>query len=340
MNELQMTADKMKVQAEELHIKILANGQVLANTLLEFAKNLKEMRDKRLYQSIGYASFEEYVEQAVGIRQRQAYNYITTFERLGAKYMEANAGLGISKLQLLAEIPAQERESFLDDNDLAGMSVSEIKEKIKEANDRGQQLSMLENELADAKSSEKTFKLEMERLQRVNAELEQKFKESKSKAIEIVQKEPDAETVAEIRRQAMEEAKAEEKKAREELERKAEERLLEVEQRAAESMERAVKEAAEKAKQEAEQALQEKITQQQAQTEAATRRAEELTKRLEVESSKETVKFSLLFNQIQETAGQMQDIIEGLKQAGDTEQAEKLGNALRAALTQVLEAVE
>ena len=220
------------------------------------------------------------------------------------------------------------------------MSVAEIKEAIKQANDRGQQLSMLENELADAQSSEKTFKLEMERLQRVNAELEQKLKESKSKAIEIVQKEPDAETVAEIRRQAMEEAKAEEKKAREELERKAGERLLEVEQRAAESMERAVKEAAEKAKQEAEQALQEKITQQQAQTEAATRRAEELTKRLEVESSKETVKFSLLFNQIQETAGQMQDIIEGLKQAGDTEQAEKLGNALRAALTQVLEAVE
>ena len=340
MNGLQMSADKMKVQAEELHTKILATGQVLANTLLEFAKNLKEMRDKRLYQSIGYASFEEYVEQAVGIRQRQAYTYISTFERLGAKYMEANAGLGISKLQLLAELPAMERDGFTEDNDIANMSVAEIKEAIKQANDRGQQLSMLENELADAQSSEKTFKLEMERLQRVNAELEQKLKESKSKAIEIVQKEPDAETVAEIRRQAMEEAKAEEKKAREELERKAEERLLEVEQRAAESMERAVKEAAEKAKQEAEQALQEKITQQQAQTEAATRRAEELTKRLEVESSKETVKFSLLFNQIQETAGQMQDIIEGLKQAGDTEQAEKLGNALRAALTQVLEAVE
>ena len=317
MNTMEMTLDKTKLEAQELHVKIMAQGQVLATALLEFAKNLKEMRDKRLYQSLGYATYEEYVEQAVGIRQRQAYNYISTYERLGPKYMEQNAGLGISKLQLLAELPAMDRDGFTEDNDLANMSVAEIKEAIKQANDRGQQLSMLETELQDAQSSEQTYKREMERLQAKTKELEAQLKAEKNKRPEPIKvpAEPDAELIAEIREQAMEEAKRQTQEQIEQAERRAKQEAM----------------------QEAQKAMQQQIQTQQEQTAQAEQRAQQLAKRLEMESDRQTIRFGMLFEQLQTVADEMEGVLEEMQAEGKGEKAEKLRTAFKGALLQMME---
>lgn len=351
MTGTEMAIDKTKLEAQELHVQIMANGQLAASALLEFARGLKTMRDKRLYQALGYADFETYAEQAVGIRQRQAYNYISTLERLGAKYLEENAGLGISKLQLLAEIPANEREAFSEDNDLAGMSVAQIKAKIKEADDRGQQLSMLGTELADAQASEQTYKKAMERLEAENAELSRQLAEKQVEQPESPPAELDAETIEAIRRQAIEETKKTEAAARQELEdrlakakAKAKEKAAAAEAKAAKEKEEAVRqareEAAAKAKAEAEKAAADLLAQRQAETEEATRRAEELAKQLELNGLEGATEFKLLFGQLQAAADRMADIVDELREAGHPEKAEKLKKALHGALLALTEQME
>lgn len=138
--------------AVQTHQRILANGEICAQSLLEICKDLKKMRDEKLYEEFGYAAFDEYTEKAVGIKPRQAYTYISTYERLGATVLQSNASLGITKLDLIAQINPVERTQMLAENTFDGMSVSEVKALVQKAKDQGEQISLLQEELAKAQA--------------------------------------------------------------------------------------------------------------------------------------------------------------------------------------------
>lgn len=137
--------------AMQTHQRILANGEICAQSLLEICKDLKTMRDDKLYEEFGYASFDEYTENAVGIKPRQAYTYISTYERLGSSVLQSNASLGITKLDLIAQINPVERTEMLAEGTFDGKSVSEIRELVKKAKDQGEQISLLQEQLEAAK---------------------------------------------------------------------------------------------------------------------------------------------------------------------------------------------
>ena len=90
--ESEMTAQKR--EAVELHFEIKKNGDLAAGYLCEFAASLKKMRDKRRYTELDFESFDDYVEQAVGIRKRQAYNYIQALEALFTEITERRRPVG------------------------------------------------------------------------------------------------------------------------------------------------------------------------------------------------------------------------------------------------------
>lgn len=138
--------------AVQTHQRILANGEICAQSLLEICKDLKKMRDEKLYEEFGYAAFDEYTEKAVGIKPRQAYTYISTYERLGATVLQSNASLGITKLDLIAQINPVERMQMLAENTFDGMSVSEVKALVQKAKNQGEQISLLQEELAEVKA--------------------------------------------------------------------------------------------------------------------------------------------------------------------------------------------
>lgn len=139
-------------QARELHNNIVYNYRAAAHHLVEAAKCLKEMRDTKAYLSLGMESFEDYTEQMAGIKARQAYTYISTLERLGQPMMEEHSSIGITKLSLLAEITPVEREEFAAENDLAGMTVKEVEALVAENTRRGEQITLFEEEQAEAKA--------------------------------------------------------------------------------------------------------------------------------------------------------------------------------------------
>ena len=136
--------------ALETHNAIISSLENAANALVSLCRNLKHMRDSKGFTALGFEKFEDYTETACNIKKRQAYNYIQSYERLGSDFMQSNAQLGITKLLLLTEVCAVDRADFVEENDLEGMSVAEVKKLVAQNNDRCEQIDLLEERLSSA----------------------------------------------------------------------------------------------------------------------------------------------------------------------------------------------
>ena len=150
--------DQSEIRAEyrealQTHQRIMANGEICAQTLLEICKDLKKMRDEKLYAEFGYQTFDEYCEKMAGIKSRMAYNYISTYERLGSTVLQSNASLGITKLELIAGMNPIERNEMLENGDFEHMSTAEIKELVRKSKEQGEQISLLKTKLAEAQGA-------------------------------------------------------------------------------------------------------------------------------------------------------------------------------------------
>ena len=292
MNEITKTN---KDKAYELNSRILAYANAAYSNLMESAKLLKEMRDTKLYAEMGYESFEDYTVAELGIHERQAYTYIKPYEELGERFLQSNANLGITKLALIAQLPSIDREEFVAENDLAGMTVEQVKQLVKENDQKGEQLNLLQDERDEALEDKLTAE------QRI-AELEKELADERSKPVPVAVSEPDPAEIQKIKDEAAAKAKKtadkEIKAAKKELEDKHKKELTA---------------AAEKAKADTEKALAEykqKLTDIDSEKAEAVKRAEQLEKQLAVSSSAETVKFKFYFDALD---GDFKKITESLK---------------------------
>lgn len=265
-------------EAIEIHNNIVSSMRTAASAMVTLCENLKRMRDTQHYRAIGFDKFEDYTEQACGIKKRQAYNYIQTYERLGGAFLQANAQLGITKLQLLTDVTAPDRADFVEDNDLEGMSVSEIKKLIAEHKGFAEQISIFETDKA-AKDEE------IKRLEDENETL-------RSRPVEVAVQQPSQE---EIDAAVAEKTKDLEKSYKEKL-KKAKEK----EQKKAEAeKQKAIEEARTAAKAEAEAAYKTELEKAKQEEAAAQKRAEEIAAKLDKNADADLVKASLYFGEAQ-----------------------------------------
>lgn len=315
-----------QAQAMSLHCEIMATAQAAADSLLALGRKLKQMRDTGGYRHLGFASFGEYTEQAVGIRQRQAYNYITVVEKVPARLVEENAAAGVTKLALLGKLgPADQREVA---GELANITVEELKKIIDERNGLSEQLSMIQDTSRTAAEAE-SYEVDMEALraqalEQARAEVKEQHAQAMRKALQ-----EQGEKLAADRKAA--EAHAAEQ-AKKEAERKAREQVAQAKAEAAQAAEKKLAEEREAARRDQEE--KDKADLEAARQEAAEARAaaEETAKRLQLNASEEGIRFALLFEQLQTTAAQMLDIADSLQDAGRAEEAARLRNALAGAL--------
>jgi len=295
----QMTFVGAAATAEEsaalrLHYEIMAAAQAAAASLLDLARKIKLMRDTGGYKALGFDTLEAYTLTTMGMKQRQAYNYIAIAEKLPAQLIEQNAAAGVTKLALLAQLSGQEQQQITAETNLTETTVAELKVQIKElqAKNAGyaEQLSLLQNQspVAEVQAEEVDMDaLRAEIRAEMKAEMESQ-RRADAKMTELNQKERD-------------EAIKAARKAKEELEKI---------QRAAAA---------------AEQAHAEEL--------AKTRRqAEETAARLNMAADESTVRFGLLFDQLQDAAGKVLDLADAVQQDGETEKAGKFRAALYKAL--------
>ena len=234
-------------QAAELHRHILADAEIAASALISLAQNLKTMRDEKHYLALGHDTFEDYTEKAVGLKRRQAYTYISALEKLPKAMLEQNAHLGITKLELLAQVPALNREDFTAEHDLGEISVAQMEELVRQIKDQGEQLSILGAEKEEAVQQSDEYSGELAAARKRIAELE-------ARPVEVAVQEPDKKMIDKIKKEAREKARADFDKQREkEIEeaRKSERKAAEAEydeklKKSQETFEAALSEAAAK----------------------------------------------------------------------------------------------
>lgn len=114
-----------------VHNEMMMAGRKAADCLIIMAKDMKRMRDEALYKEAGFASFKEYVEDALQIKERQAYNWISVLE-LPPEKLQLHAGMGVTKLALIATASRSVQEEVLSGEDIESATVKELKDKIKE----------------------------------------------------------------------------------------------------------------------------------------------------------------------------------------------------------------
>lgn len=334
MQQLSLTPDGTPEQAQAvgLHYEIVAAAQAAASSLLALGRKLKQMRDTGGYKRLGFKTFADYTEQAVGIRQRQAYNYISVVENVPARLVEENAAAGVTKLALLGRMaPADQRE--MAGQDLANITVAELKKLVEERNGLSEQLSMIQDTARPAAEAE-SYEVDMEALraqalEQARAEVKEQHAQAMRKALQ-----EQGEKLAADRKAA--EAHAAEQ-AKKEAERKAREQVAQAKAEAAQAAEKKLAEEREAARRDQEE--KDKADLEAARQEAAEARAqaEETARKLQLTASEESIRFALLFEQLQGAAGAMMDLVDVLTAAGRAEEAAKLRTALAGALQALME---
>lgn len=314
MNEMQLSlisdGTPEQAQAMGLHYEIIAAAQAAANSLLDLGRKLKRMRDTGGYKRLGFETFAQYTEQAVGIRQRQAYNYITVVENVPARLVEENAAAGVTKLALLAKLgPADQQEVA---GELADITVKELQSLIEEKNGLAEQLSLMQSgALVEGRAEEVDMDaLRAEMMEQARAEVADAHRQELEKALR-----EQGDKLAEDRKAAELHAAAQAKK---EAERQAREKIALAKADAARKAEADIAAARREA-------------------EEASARAEATARQLNLTASEDGIRFALLFEQMQDAAQKMMDLIDTMIADGRTGEADRLCTALVGALEALAE---
>lgn len=235
-------------QFKDLHERICYNARKSAEHLIEMASGIREMRDSKRYKAAGFEEFEDYTLNALGIKERQAYNYISVIEKLPEEFIRAHATIGVTKLALLTSVNEEEREEILEKIDIDTAKTSEInaavKAAIEERDKATQQLALALEEKADLEKEnaeyqaeysdlikeQKGIRADQKRLEEENEELREKLAEKESAEPTVIYQ-PDPE-------QAKKLDKAEEEKHVLEDELASKDKALEAERAAKAAMEK------------------------------------------------------------------------------------------------------
>ena len=198
-----MNNELAKQEAVSITERIRVNGQIAVNAVCAIGKDLRKMKVEKLYEHMGYDSFENYAESEFNLKRRQAYQYISVYENLGEEFVQSNAQLGITKLSLLTQINPEDRAEIIKNNDLSGMTVNEARELLEKVKEQGEQLSMFEtenaelreklgNQISESELNELEVKAEDAEILRSRiTDLESQIKELESRPVDVAVPEPE-----------------------------------------------------------------------------------------------------------------------------------------------------
>lgn len=142
-------------------------------------KNIKEMRDGKLYKELGYQNFEDCCKNEFGIARAQAYKYINIAERLSEDFVYSSRQIGVNKLSLLAMLEEPDRESITETVDLESVTVKELQAKIKALTDEHTKRC---SEITNLQTKVSTLERQKANLESQSADLSQQLDAEKEAA--------------------------------------------------------------------------------------------------------------------------------------------------------------
>lgn len=158
-------------RAAQLTQRIMANGKIAASSMIEMGRDLKTVRDERLFTEMGYENFEEYCEKKIGIGKRHGYNFIQIYEKFGEEKLQQLQGLGITKLLEIAKLDDEDAEDLMRNNDVSGLSTRELSAEVEKYKNKYEQLTMLLEEEKSKNAESASLESQVEELKRFAAML-------------------------------------------------------------------------------------------------------------------------------------------------------------------------
>jgi len=178
LNALSVVSTEQRKQAYELHYRIISSADTAQSALWDMCKNLKEMRDSKLYKALGYANFEDYCETEVGLKRRQALKYVAIVESVDIKNVQSTAHLGTEKLYLLSTIDKEQQQEISEKVNLEETTVKQLKAEIDSLKGKNKELEE-RAELAELQNRNR--RESYERLEQVNNQHYENFNAERKK---------------------------------------------------------------------------------------------------------------------------------------------------------------
>ncbi len=202
-----------------LNKRINANARIVAESFVAIGRDLKEMRDSKLYEQFGCGTFEEYCDKMTPIQQRHAYNFIASYEKYGER-LDSVSDLGITKLTLMLALDDEDRERLIESGAAEELSTRELKKMIKELQSENEQLTLKLDDKSKEESEAETLRQQIERLNTELAavasisekqkerllSLEKENRELSERPVEVSVQKPSDEDIAKIEKAAAEKA--------------------------------------------------------------------------------------------------------------------------------------
>ena len=226
----------MKSYAMQVHEGILRSAAATVMCYAETCKGIKKMRDEKLYRSLGFDTFDDYCAEKLNINKRQAYNYIAQLERLGEDFLQSNAHLGVTKLELISRLPGDVAAEITEDGTVEKMSVREIKALVEENKRLSGQVALFEGELSKVREENdaNAMALEEAKCELRDRPIQVVEKNLSAEQSEKLRAETKATVEAEMKKQFASELKEKIKKAEEKTEKKFADKIKDAENATAE----------------------------------------------------------------------------------------------------------
>lgn len=329
-----ITTRDIEMVTSDIHYAQRQGARQLLSNLIEIGRLLVEAKSM-----VSHGEWGKYLEERVNYSQSTANNYMKLYQEYGDNQesffnsfsnSQAFGNLTYTQAIALLALPAEERQEFAENNDVAEMSTRQLEQAIRERNEeraaRERAEELAEKAQQELLAQEKATAAEKDNVARLR-DLQVKAKGEANAANEKVEK---------LQKQ-LEKAKANEKAAKEALA-KAQENP-EITESMMESLRQQV---ATEAAQKATEDLQKQLDAANKAKETAERNAEQAEQKLVAAqkalqlASPDAAVFKTLFGQVQEDFNRLQGALLKVQQA-DPETGEKLRKAVKTLLDKLAE---
>lgn len=173
-------------RAAQLTQRIMANGKIAASSMIEMGRDLKTVRDERLFTEMGYENFEEYCEKKIGIGKRHGYNFIQIYEKFGEDKLGQLQQLGITKLLEIAKLDDEDADDLMQHNDVNAISVRELSAKVDEYRNKFEQVTLQLEEEKSKNAESASLESQVEELKRFAAMLNDDYNKALKEKAEAI----------------------------------------------------------------------------------------------------------------------------------------------------------
>jgi len=181
----EMTTMNLSRLATEINSIKEQTRTFVLNASIEIGRRLKEAKGL-----VEYGEWSDWLEVNVDYSQRTANNLVKIYDEYGSEQVnflgeaksQALANLTYTQAVLMLGIPTDEREEFIESNDIDGMTTRELQEAIKERNDA-------QKALEKEKAAREEISKKLSKADNAVIELNNKIKELEQQDSEVLAQE-------------------------------------------------------------------------------------------------------------------------------------------------------